>query len=271
MSPSSSINSNLSFASPTASPGLLDLGLTLAGGATHISRTIMLSELETLLAVVPEGSGAGEYADAIIQRNVLKKGTDSTRHKTLRHLRELYALNEDVAVFKLLRRLHAMDPASLPLLAIQIGWSRDHLLRASTPAVLDATEGGRVEAKDLSQAVYEVFADQYSPANIAKIGRNTGSSWTQSGHLLGRTKKTRQLVKPSAVATTMALFLGDVAGFHGAAVFSNPWCRLLDLTPERAKATALEAHRAGLLDLRMLGEVVDLSFPMFAELKAPEA
>jgi hypothetical protein len=78
------------------------------------------------------------------------------------------------------------------------------------------------------------------------------------------------MVKPSTAAVTMALFLGTVAGFHGAAVFSNPWCRLIDLTPERAKALALEAHRAGRLNLRVLGEVVDLSFPLFSDLNIPQ-
>jgi hypothetical protein len=67
------------------------------------------------------------------------------------------------------------------------------------------------------------------------------------------------------VAVTMAAFLGNIAGYHGAAVFSNPWCRLLDLTPTGARAMAQEAHRAGLLNLRAVGEVVELNFPLLAE------
>jgi len=67
------------------------------------------------------------------------------------------------------------------------------------------------------------------------------------------------------VAGTLAYFLGDVAGYHGAAIFSNPWCHLLDLNADRAKAMGLEAHRAGLLNLRAVDEVVELSFPLLAE------
>jgi hypothetical protein len=63
----------------------------------------------------------------------------------------------------------------------------------------------------------------------------------------------------------MALFLGDICGYHGAAVFSNPWCHLLDMDPDRSKAMGFEAHRAGLLNLRALGEVVELSVPLLAE------
>jgi hypothetical protein len=254
-----------------ASSGLLEFGLKLTGGGTHISRTIMLAELEAVLAAVPPGSPASEYRDAILLRNVLGKTTVSTRQKSLRHLRELYALDEEIPVFRLLRALHTLDAASLPLLAIQLAWSRDHLLRSTTPAVLDVPEGDRVETKSLSQAVLDAFPDQYSELNVNKIGRNAASSWTQSGHLAGRAKKIRTRIKPTVVAVTLALFLGDAAGYHGAAVFSNPWCRLLDLNPDRAKSMGFEAHRAGLLNLRAVGEVVELSFPMFAEFQIPQS
>lgn len=262
-------NPTSSHGLPATSPGLVRFGLKFTGGGTHISRTIMLAELEAVLAAVPPGSPASEYRDAILQRNVLGKTTDSTRQKSLRHLRELYALDEEVPIFKLLRALHALDAASLPLLAMQIAWSRDHLLRSTTPAVLDVPEGDRVETKTLAQAALGAFPDQYSELNINKIGRNTASSWTQSGHLAGRANKIRQRVKPTAVAVTLALFLGNAAGYHGAAVFSNPWCRLLDLNPERAKSMGFEAHRAGLINLRAMGEVVELSFPLFAEFQIP--
>lgn len=256
---------------PAASSGLLDFGLKFTGGGAHISRTMMLSELEAVLAAVPQDGASVAYRDAILQNNVLGKTTDSTRQKSLRHLRELYSLEEETPIFKLLRLLHSLDPASLPLLAMQVAWSRDPLLRSTTPAVFDVAEGDRVETKSLASAVKATFGDQYSELNSDKIARNAASSWTQSGHLAGRAKKVRQLVKPSTAATTMALFLGTAAGFHGAAVFSNPWCRLLDLNPERSKAMALEAHRAGRLTLRVLGEVVDLSFPLFADLEIPQA
>jgi hypothetical protein len=229
---------------------------------------MMLKELGAVLASIPQGSSAADYRKAILQQNVLGKGTDSTRQKSLRHLRELYALDEVAPIFGLLRKLHTKDAASLPLLAMQAAWSRDPLLRATTPPVMDASEGERVETATLAQALETVFPSQYSELNRNKIARNAASSWTQSGHLAGRAKKTRQGVKPTTVAVTMAFFLGDIAGYHGAALFSNPWCRLLDLNPDRARAMGLEAHRAGLLNLRSIGEVVELSFPLFVQLQS---
>lgn len=248
-----------------ATPAMAEFGLKSSGGGTHISRTIMLAELEALLLAVPAGSPASAYRDAVIRDNVLGKTTDSTRQKTLRHLRELYLLDDGVPVFALMRALNALDPASLPLLAIQIAWSRDHLLRSTTPAVVDVAEGERVETKSLSLAALAAFPGQYSELNINKIARNTASSWTQSGHLVGRTNKVRRRIQPTVAGVTLALLLGNAAGFHGAAVFSTPWCRLLDLGPDRARSMAMEAHRAGFLNLRAVGEVVELDFPMFSK------
>lgn len=225
----------------------------------------MLAELAALLAAVPMGSAADDYRAAVLTRNVLGKTTDSTRKKSLRHMRELYSLDEAVPIFGLLRKLQAVDRgASLPMLAIQVAWSRDPLLRATTQPVLDAAVGDRVDRASLVQAFEAVFPNQYSAATLKTTTQNAASSWTQAGHLTGLVKKVRQQVKPTPVAVTVALFLGQVAGYHGAQVFSSPWVRLLDLDSDRARAMALEAHRAGLINLRAVGDVVELNFPMLA-------
>ena len=150
---------------------------------------MMLQELGAVLANVPQRSGAADYHEAILQHNILGKATDTTRQKSLRHLRELYALDEAIPIFGLLRSLHAMDAASLPLLAVQVAWARDPLLRATTPPVIDALEGERVETASLAHGLEAVFPHQYSELNQNKIARNAASSWTQSGHLAGRAKK----------------------------------------------------------------------------------
>ena len=166
----------------------------------------MLAELEAVLAAVPAGSGALDYRDAILQRNVLHKATDSTRQKSLRHLREMYALDEAKPIFGVMRKLHAIDAASLPLLAVLVAWARDPLFRATTQPVMDASVGERVETTNLAQALENTFPNQYSELNRNKIARNAASSWTQSGHLVVRAKKTRQQIMPSVVAVTLAFF-----------------------------------------------------------------
>jgi hypothetical protein len=232
-------------------------------GGSHISRTIMLAELNLVLDAVPTGSPPDSYRSAIVAHNVLGKGTDSTRQKSLRHLRELYALSEAVPIFAVLRRLCLASPQGLPLLAFLCAWSRDPLLRATTPAVSPVHEGMEVNSGDLARAIAEAFPGQYSEINQSKIARNAASSWTQSGHLVGRTRKVRGRVQPTLGAVTMALWLGDIAGFHGAACFTNPWCRLLDMGADHARTRAMEAHRQGLLTMRSVGEIVEITFPGF--------
>jgi hypothetical protein len=253
------------FGFPLASTALVQFGYKFTAGGAHISRTLMLKELVSVLDAIPFGTANSVYRDAVLQRNILGKATDSTRHKSLRHLRELYGLEESTPLFCLLRRLHGIDATSLPLLAVQVAWARDPLLRATTLPVLETSDGERVETGFLADALEMTYPNQYSLLNRNKIARNASSSWTQSGHLTGRSVKIRQLIKPTAVSVAMALFLGDTAGYHGAEVFSNPWCRLLDLSFERAKAFGFEAHRAGLLNLRAVGEIVELSFPLLAD------
>lgn len=254
---------------PISSAALEVFGLKFSAGGPHISRTMMLTELNATLANVPQGSNIGAYQDAILNRNILGKSTDSTRRESLRRLRELYALDEGVPIFGLLRRLQAIDAASLPLLALQVAWARDPLLRATTPPVIEAQDGERVETASLAQSIEILFPAQYSEISKNQTARHAASSWTQSGHLAGRAKKTRRRVKPPVVAVAMALFLGDLTGNHGYAAFASPWCRLLDLDLDRARAMCIEAHRGGLLDLRAVGDVVELNFPLFSELRGP--
>ncbi len=51
---------------------------------------MMLAELDAVLAAVPVGSETVDYREAILERNVLGKTTDSTRKESLRRLREYF-------------------------------------------------------------------------------------------------------------------------------------------------------------------------------------
>ena len=110
--------------------GALGAGMWNEPAGTHTSRTIMLDELTALLASCPPDAAYKDYAFAVADTNVLGKSTLATRKKSLRHLRELYALRADVPVFAGLRSLWWDDPTSRPLLAVLCAAARDPLLRA---------------------------------------------------------------------------------------------------------------------------------------------
>jgi hypothetical protein len=276
---SDTVRVNISVESRTAplSTGQQDFGLSgspkrletfgfkLTEGGAHISRTMMLKEIIRLLATSDAGVNLEAYSRAVVEGNVLGKATETTRQKTLRHLRELYGLSSPLPIFSIFRELMTFDSQAAPLLSLLVAWARDPLLRATTPAILGATIGERVPTDDFQQVLTDAYPHQYSANNLGKIARNTASSWTQSGHLTGRTKKIRSRVQPRPSAVTFALIMGHVCGIAGAQLFSSIWCRLLDLNSSETRSLAEQAHRQELITLRAIGPVVEISFPRFSQ------
>ena len=71
--------------------------LALGGFTTHVSKTMMLSELSLLLEAVPHDNLSDDYRRAVLDDNALLEKSDSTRRKSLKHLRELYVLHSPAA------------------------------------------------------------------------------------------------------------------------------------------------------------------------------
>lgn len=249
--------------SPEAADRLQAFGFKLTGGGAHISRTMMLEEVTQLLASTSASATTEGYRQAAIERNALGKSTETTRVKTFRHLRELYGLSEGVPLFAIYRELVHFDLPSAPLLSFLVAWARDPLFRATTPAVRSANVGVEVTRDDLQRVFMGTYPSQYSALNVAKIARNAASSWTQSGHLSGRTTKIRCHVEARPAALTLSLLLGHITELGGERLFSSIWCQLLDLNAAEARSLATTAHREGLITMRGIGSVVDISFPRF--------
>lgn len=228
---------------------------------TSASHTIGVPHLSELLAALPADATFEAYRDAVVEENALGRPTRAGRLRTFRHLREVYLLDGGVPAFAALRRLHEVDPASLPLLAGLLAFTRDELLRASWPAIAAARPGERVTSEDLTAAVASTHANSLSPATLGKVGRNAAASWAQIGHLEGRTAKVRRLVDATPAAVAFSAYLGHLDGGRGTGVLDNPWSALLDLEQGIEIDALRAAHRAGLLDMLVAGDVVEVSFP----------
>ena len=254
----------------TANPAELNrLGFRLLKGGAHTSRTLMLAELGSLLRHVDGEANAADYRDAVIERNALGKETVSSRRKTVGHLRDLYGLDPDVPVFIALRSLHGRFPESLPLLALLTALARDPLLRASATAILPLPVGAPVTPAEIGTAIQRDFQGTYSPKSLLSISQNCASSWAQAGHLSGKARKSRCLPHPNPAACVLAFWMGEVTGYRGPAVFSSPWCQSLALDRDRARTLGFEAHRLGLINLRAIGEVVELRYPSLPAILEP--
>jgi len=96
---------------------LLALGFRVADSGPHTSKTLMLQELEALLAAVPADAPAKAYRAAMLEENVLGKGTRCTRKETASPPTALHGLDLTKPLFRVLRRLWDVDPSTLLQLA----------------------------------------------------------------------------------------------------------------------------------------------------------
>ena len=229
---------------------------------TTASHTVGVPHLMELLRAVPPHAGQEAYREAVVEDNTLGRPTQAGRSRSFRHLRELYFLDPSRREFAALRRLWDVDSDAQPLIAGILAFTRDGILRASYSAIQQTPPGGIVTSEDLTKAVTVVYGVDLSESTLGKTGRNTGSCWTQIGHLAGRTNKVRQSIAAYPAAVAYAAYLGHLAGRRGAAVLDTPWAAILDL-PVGAGLDALRrAHTQGLIDLLVAGNIVDISFPM---------
>lgn len=235
---------------------------SVSGGA-NTSHTLLVDGLVALLDEVPRSDAEmSDYMDAVIDRNALGKGTDGGRRRTFRYLRELYVLRSDSLLFRALRDLWWFDHAGRPLLACVCALARDTSFRASASAILRTGPGDELSSADLAAAVEEHFPSSYGPDTLAKIGRNTFSSWEQTGHLHPAAppvkRRQRAVCAPSNVA--YSLMLGHLEGARGQALFDTVWAQILDQPQSHLYDLATAASQAGLIEFRNAGGVVEVGF-----------
>jgi len=219
---------------------------------------MMFSELAAVLAATADGASREDYAAAIIEGNCLAKATAATRRLTNQRLGELYGLDPQIPIFRVLRRLWPVDRAGRPLMALQCAVARDPLLAATVVPVLTLASGSDLQRDAIKAEVRKLVDERLNDATLDKVIRNAASSWAQSGHLVGRTFKKRALVRATPGSVAFGLYLGHAVGFRGAQLFATGWLSLLDCTAVSARDLAVEAKRMGLIDLRIAGDVVDL-------------
>ena len=227
---------------------------------THSSRTIMLDELSQLMDAAPAKARRADYTRAVMDDNCLGKRTAANRTHSLQRLTELYGLDPRLILFRALRDLWDRHETSRPLLTLLLALARDPLLRATAASVLDTPHGHEFARQPMKDALSEVAGERLNEDILDKVARNASSSWTQSGHLQGRSRKTRQRAQATPAATMYALLIGFGCGRRGRLLFETPWCAVLDAGPDELLERAWEAKRLGLLDLKQSGAMIDVSF-----------
>lgn len=219
----------------------------------------MLEELTLLLDHCPPEASRSEYLAAIVSDNCLGKRTAATRKLSSQRLSELYALDSQVPLFRAMRRCWYADRSGRRLLALLLALARDPLLRLATDPILRMRPGEELARQRLTDALASGAGGRLSDETLDKVVRNAASSWTQSGHLRGRVRKTRQHVAPTPLSTAFAILLGHLVGARGTALFESPWAQVLDAQAAELINLAIDARRLGFLDMSQAGGVIDVS------------
>lgn len=241
----------------------LKVGFRLGSKGTHSSRTLMFEEISHLFEATELNAKRPAYSSAIVDENCLAKRTASSRRLTNQRLGELYGLDPAIPIFRAFRRLWSIDPNGRQLLAILIAMARDPLLAVTAPVVTSLEPGAELQRDSLLKALRLLVVTRMNDRVLEKVCRNVASSWTQSGHLSGRTRKRRRRVTSTPCDAAFAIYLAYASGCRGSGVFNSIWFQVLDCTPAAGQHLALEAKRLGLIDLRVSGDVVDLNLARF--------
>lgn len=247
-----------SWSAPPDTPNARSAGLRFGDKGTHTSRTIMLAELTHLLAAVPADAPRDAYVAAVVADNVLGKQTAATRNLTSQRLCELYGLDPQIPIFRVLRRVWAVDQPGRPLVALLCGLARDPLLRTTATTVLGLPAGAELVRTPLLGALREAVGERLNESILDKVARNAASSWSQSGHLEGRVRKIRRRVSPTPGPVAFALWMGASEGLAGGQLLTSRWTEVLDSTGAQLVPAVLQAKQLGLLVASIGGGVTNI-------------
>jgi hypothetical protein len=130
---------------------------------------------------------------------------------------------------------------------------------ATAQPIIAMEKDGEFNRAAVRMALEKFVGERLNDSTLDKVVRNAASSWSQSGHLEGRTFKFRRTVKPTPPTVAFALYLATTAGFQGEDALSSGWLKVLDCDTSVALELATAAKRMGLLDLKMAGGIFELS------------
>ena len=241
---------------------LTRFGFSFERGGAHTSRTMMLEELGALLSYINRADAErSDYLRAIDDENCLGKRSGKTRILTYRHLVALYSLDPSNILFRALLFFWNRDTTGQPLLALLCTYARDSIFRSSAPFVLEFPEGATITREALEEFIDAIEPGRFSKATLKSTAQNINSTWTKSGHLVGRVRKVRVRAIPTAGSVSYALLLGYLSGVRGQSLFRTEYTKLLDCSFERLVELAEEASRKGWIVFKRAGDVIEILFP----------
>lgn len=242
---------------------LVKLGFKFGKSGAHSARSLMYTELKTLLDGRPAQATRHDYQQDIELYNVLHKSSDNARKLTFRHLVDLYGISPEIPLFHVFRQLWERNEEAQPLLALQLALARDPLLR-QTLGLIGATPLGQVlEREQVEHILSTPEPERFSPASLRSFAQNINGSWTQAGFLQGKYKKVRTSPVVTYVNAAFALFLSHCEGRAGQGLFQTPWFQLLSLESAQGYELAYMASLHGVISYKQASGIVEVRFPLW--------
>ena len=235
----------------------------------HMARSMMLTEIRQLFAVLPLEASLDDYHSAIDGRNVLAKPTQSSREKSFRHLVELYGLDLKKPLFRTLRMLAKDQPADLPLMAMLCTYARDPQLRHSFELIDVISPGSVLPRQKMETHLETGFPGLFSEGMKKSLAQNVNTTWTACGHLEGHTKKVRSRPRPGWAAATYAMYVGYLVGLRGEILLNSVFGHLVAAAPAQLTAHLTTAAARHWLRLRNAGGVIEIDFSQLARTEEP--
>jgi len=237
-------------------------GFKTDGQSSHNARTMMLKEIALLLQAVNKlDATKDEYIRSIIVNNCLGKNSGITRKRSASHIMNMYTLDPGLLVFSALRYFWQRDPDCRPLLALTCVFSRDYLIRMITPFILKKNDGEMISKEPIMEILNNLRPGVFSSATLKSTSQNILSTFTQSGHLFGKSNKIRTRAIPTAGNAAYSLLLGYICGYRGELLLSSEYVNLLDCSLGKIVELAETASRSGWISFKHIDNVYDVSFP----------
>lgn len=230
----------------------------LSGG--HTARSMMLNELALVHSRLPPNAITEDYAKAILDDNILNKPTASSRVKSLRHLQELYTLDPQYTLFRVLRQLASADPESLPLLGLVCVYCRDPQLRHSYRLIRTLRSGELLSREAMEETLEEGFPERFSPAMKKSLAQNVNTTWTFTGHLEGKARKVRTFPRCRPVAAAYAMLAGYLIGLRGQRLLESLFGELVAAERNTLLTQLPQAAYRGFIGFKQAGGVVEFDF-----------
>lgn len=221
----------------------------------------MLEDLRILFSSLPQDASENDYAQQVKDINLLGKPTNKARELSYRHLKTLYSLNPNLALFRMFRRLWALESAAQPVLALTMAIARDPLLACTQDFILSRQVGQHVSREELEGILSQKYPDRFSPASLKSFAQNVNGSWTFAGYLAGRNRKTRSQPVFTPVNAVLCLFIAYLHGMSGQRLFSSKWADLHGNSTHDMESFANTAYHRGLIVFLNSGGVKEVRFP----------